>query len=85
MLALGGLAWASSLRVLGEAGVAVPRPAPAFGHGAEAAFEVPGRGRVTLLGSYHVSRQNTNTGRLTPEMFDGVLARAKRLLASAAR
>jgi uracil-DNA glycosylase len=76
LLALGGLAFASALRVLGEAGAAIPRPAPAFGHGAEALLDVPGRGRVTLLGSYHVSRQNTNTGRLTPAMFDAVLERA---------
>lgn len=80
ILALGGLAWASALRVLGEAGAAIPRPAPAFGHGAEVTMELPGRGRVALLGSYHVSRQNTNTGRLTPAMFDAVLARAKLLL-----
>ena len=80
VVALGGLAWASALRVLGDAGAAIPRPAPAFGHGAEAALDVPGRGAVTLLGSYHVSRQNTNTGRLTPAMFDAVLGRARRLL-----
>ena len=84
-LALGGLAWASTLRVLGEAGAEVSRPAPAFGHGAEAALELPGPRRVALLGSYHVSRQNTNTGRLTPAMFDAVLERAKRLLAGSAR
>jgi uracil-DNA glycosylase family 4 len=82
VLALGGLAWASALRVLGDAGAAIPRPAPPFGHGAEAALDLPGRGRVTLLGSYHVSRQNTNTGRLTSPMFDTVLARARHLLAS---
>jgi uracil-DNA glycosylase family 4 len=80
LLALGGLAWASALRVLGEAGAVIPRPAPAFGHGAETRLDVPGRGRVTLLGSYHVSRQNTNTGRLTPAMLDAVLARATVLL-----
>ena len=80
ILALGGLAWASALRVLGDAGAGVPRPAPHFGHGVEATFDFPGRGPVTLLGSYHVSRQNTNTGRLTPAMFDAVLARAKDLL-----
>lgn len=84
-LALGGLAWASTLRVLGDAGAAIPRPAPPFGHGAEATLEVPGRGRVALLGSYHVSRQNTNTGRLTAAMFDAVLERAKRLLDSPPR
>jgi len=44
-----------------------------FAHGAE--YPLPG-GRV-LLDSYHVSRQNTQTGRLTPEMFDRVLERAK--------
>jgi len=46
-----------------------------FAHGAE--HPLPG-GRV-LLDSYHVSRQNTQTGRLTPEMFDRVLERAKEL------
>ncbi|MBK9090930.1 MAG: uracil-DNA glycosylase [Holophagales bacterium] len=81
LLALGGLAWASTLRVLAEAGASTPRPAPAFGHGAAARIDVPGRGPVTLLGSYHVSRQNTNTGRLTPEMLDSVLARAREALA----
>jgi uracil-DNA glycosylase family 4 len=81
VLALGGLAWASTLRVLAESGASIPRPAPAFGHGAEARVEIPGRGPVTLLGSYHVSRQNTNTGRLTPAMFDEVLSRAREALA----
>lgn len=80
VLALGGLAWASTLRVFGERGAVVPRPAPAFGHGAEAGLEVPGHGPLHLLGSYHVSRQNTNTGRLTHAMFDRVLARARELL-----
>jgi uracil-DNA glycosylase family 4 len=47
----------------------------AFGHGAEAA--APG-GRI-LLSSYHCSRQNTNTGRLTREMFESVFERALEL------
>ncbi len=46
-----------------------------FAHGAQ--YALPD-GRV-LVDSYHVSRQNTQTGRLTPEMFDAVLERAKRL------
>jgi uracil-DNA glycosylase len=37
-------------------------------------------GGLTLFGSYHVSQQNTNTGRLTPAMFDAVLERVKQSL-----
>jgi uracil-DNA glycosylase len=37
------------------------------------------RGPLTLLGSYHVSQQNTFTGKLTPDMLDAVLTQAKEL------
>lgn len=72
VLALGAIAWASVLGVLRARGVVVPRPSPRFAHGAEVSLESAPR----LIGAYHVSQQNTQTGRLTPAMFDAVLARA---------
>jgi uracil-DNA glycosylase len=74
LLALGTFAWNGALLALRENGIAIPRPRPAFRHGAEA--EV---GSYTLLGCFHPSQQNTFTGRLTVEMTDAVLARARRL------
>jgi uracil-DNA glycosylase family 4 len=72
LLALGGVAWRAALDALDRSGVSIPRPRPAFAHGAE--FAPPGG--PALVASYHVSRQNTNTGRLTAAMFDAVLTRA---------
>ncbi len=71
VVALGGYAWDTALRHLGPV-----RPKPRFTHGAQAALP---HGRV-LLGSFHVSQQNTQTGRLTETMLDGVLLRARGLL-----
>ena len=51
------------------------RPRPKFGHGVEVDA---GEGR-TILCSYHVSQQNTFTGKLTPDMLDAVLERAREL------
>jgi uracil-DNA glycosylase family 4 len=74
LLTLGSFAWNGALRALAALGHEVPRPRPKFGHGAEA--EV---GAYTLLGSYHVSQQNTFTGKLTAEMLDAVFERAREL------
>jgi uracil-DNA glycosylase family 4 len=72
ILALGALAWHAILKALKGNGTTLPRPRPAFAHGANVRL-----GGILLLGSYHVSQQNTNTGRLTPAMFDRVLRRAR--------
>jgi uracil-DNA glycosylase family 4 len=76
VVALGAFAWDVALRHFGPV-----RPKPRFGHAAEAALPA---GR-TLLGSYHVSQQNTHTGRLTEVMLDGVFLRALELLGSGTR
>lgn len=70
VVALGAYAWDGALRALREMGFAA-RPRPRFAHGAEIAV-----GPYVLLGSYHPSRQNTFTGKLTAEMLDAVLGRA---------
>ena len=65
-VALGAIGYGA---VAAELGV---RPRPKFAHGLEAAAP----GGPTVVCSYHVSQQNTFTGRLTPDMLDGVFARA---------
>lgn len=78
VMALGGFAWAVTLAAARRAGWGVSRPQPRFGHGAEADLRTPRR-TVRLVGSYHVSQQNTSTGRLTVPMLDAVLARVAAL------
>jgi uracil-DNA glycosylase len=80
IVVLGGFGWTALWPVLGAAGYELPRPRPAFGHGVEVELAGP-RGPLTLLGSYHVSQQNTFTGRLTEPMLDAVLSRATALVA----
>ncbi len=78
LLALGAIAWHAVLGWATRQGVQVPSPRPKFAHGA-----VVRLGRHTLVGSYHVSQQNTQTGRLTPRMFDAVLRKAQRASSAA--
>jgi uracil-DNA glycosylase len=70
VIALGAFAWESALRTFAALVHPAPRPKPRFGHGAEVVV-----GPWTLLGSYHVSQQNTFTGRLTRPMLDAILRR----------
>lgn len=74
IVVLGGFGWQSALTALTAAGWDVPRPRPRFGHGAHAVLEPSG---LQLFGCYHVSQQNTFTGRLTPAMVEDVLRRAR--------
>jgi len=75
VLSLGAVAWGAALAAFARAGAEVPRPRPRFAHGAELRL----RGAPALFASYHVSRQNTQTGRLTPQMLDAVVRRAAQL------
>lgn len=75
MLALGAIGWDAALAAARRLGWEVPRPRPRFGHGAEAVLRTRDGRPVRLLGSYHVSQQNTFTGKLTEQMLDAVIAR----------
>lgn len=70
---LGQYGYHSLWRHLAGIGCELPRPRPKFGHGVEIALE----NGTTILLSFHPSQQNTFTGKLTREMFDAVLARAR--------
>lgn len=76
VLVLGRIAWEAWLRASGWWARLGPAGRPRFAHGAEAGLP---DGRV-LLCSFHPSRQNTNTGRLTRAMWEAVFARARELL-----
>jgi len=80
VVALGAIGFQAYLRLLAASGV-VCRPRPQFKH---AALHVLPTG-ITLIGCYHPSRQNTNTGKLTPPMMDRVFSLAKRSLDGAPR
>jgi uracil-DNA glycosylase family 4 len=77
VVALGKFGWDGFLRAAPAIGIAAPRPKPSFGHGAEADLG----DRLTLLGCFHPSQQNTFTGKLTEPMIDAVFARAVELAA----
>jgi uracil-DNA glycosylase family 4 len=76
VVALGKIGHDAYLAYLAARGTPV-RPKPAFGHGSEAHL---GPGAPVLLGCYHPSRQNTNTGKLTPPMMEAVFRRARQII-----
>ena len=73
---LGKIAFDACIRLLRERGDVLPTPLPRFAHGVLYALD----NGVALLPSYHPSQQNTQTGRLTRDMFHQVFARARTLL-----
>jgi uracil-DNA glycosylase family 4 len=76
MLALGRIAWDATFRLLARRRRVLLRPRPTFAHGAVVSLP----NGFTVIGSFHPSRQNTNTGRLTQEMMRASLASAREFL-----
>ena len=76
VVALGRVGWEGWLRAAGWWGTIPARERPPFGHALESTLP----DGTVLLTSYHPSRQNTNTGRLTRAMWHAVFARARALL-----
>ena len=77
VVALGKIAFDNYLKGMRRRGLVLPKPLPRFAHDA---LHQLGDGLPALIASYHPSRQNTNTGKLTEPMFDAVFARARRLI-----
>lgn len=75
VVALGKIAWDAWLKLLAMSGETIPRPRPVFGHGAKWI-----NNGITLVGAYHPSRQNTNTGVVTPKMYDAVFSAVRQSL-----
>jgi uracil-DNA glycosylase family 4 len=78
VVALGRIGFDAYLQLLKQRGL-VLRPRPQFAHGS---FDALPNGQ-TLVGCYHPSRQNTNTGKLTARMMDDVFERVRRHLIQA--
>jgi uracil-DNA glycosylase family 4 len=80
VVALGKIAWDAWLKVSASQGVPIPRPRPAFAHGAMTRLAADTHWPSLLIGAYHPSRQNTNTGVVTPKMYDAVFGTVRDVL-----
>ena len=81
VLVLGRIAHDAWLKAAGWWEALEPRGRPTFAHGAVTTLP----DGVALVASYHPSRQNTNTGKLTRAMWHGVFGRVRRLLLATGR
>jgi uracil-DNA glycosylase family 4 len=79
-LALGNIGYQAILNLLARQGLAFPRPRPEFGHN-----RVYPIGPYQILTSYHPSRQNTQTGKLTEGMWLDIFERARTMLKKSSR
>jgi uracil-DNA glycosylase family 4 len=81
VVGLGKIGFDTGLARLVELGCGLPKPRPHFGHGVEYRLACgTAKREITLIGTYHPSRQNTNTGKLTQAMLDEVFRRVRELL-----
>lgn len=81
VVALGRIAHENFLKAAGSSDAMTPSERPEFGHGAESMLP---DGPI-LISSFHPSRQNTNTGKLTRAMWHGIFRRARMILDRSAR
>ncbi len=81
VVTLGQIAFATFLRIAEDHGATLPRPRPRFRHGAEYRLHSSAPIPPFVIASYHPSRQNTQTGRLTEAMLDAVFQQARQILA----
>jgi len=76
VIALGKIAFDHYLKACRELSHTIPAPVPKFGH--EKVYHLPWE--ITLIGSYHPSQRNTQTGFLTRPMFHSVFRKARKLI-----
>ena len=75
LIGLGAIGFDATLKLLNAHGIPLPKPRPKFRR--NPLYPI---GDYAVIGTYHPSRQNTNTGRLTAAMFDRVFESARREL-----
>lgn len=79
VVGLGAIGTKAAIDALKDLGYTISPTPWRFGHGVEILAQ-SGKRQITIIASFHPSRQNTNTGKLTARMFDAVFARANERL-----